>query len=260
MKPPDSEASAADAPPPTGATLPPQLRQRVLSQVAQHPSPTRRALARQAALVTTASWLVAAVIFFLAGAVRITGRPVSLVLGSAVGTSLVVGVVVWAALGRGGSTVGRARQSLLPIVIGSPLAILAWKLFWGAQYSGALDQWPTRPGFRCLGLSLSIGLCPIIAFMIARRNSDPVRPGLTGFAAGIAIGCITALLTDLWCPVAYLPHLLLGHLLPIAALGALGAWLGRQFVAMQSKSSAAPPEHHSGSGWKVSAANPKSVK
>jgi len=219
----------------TGAQLPSQLKARVLSEIAQRPAPTRRSLARQAAVVTAASWVIAAVIFFLAGGIRITGRPASLVIGTAIGTGLVVGAVVWAALGRGGSTLGRARQALLPIVIGSPLAILAWKLFWSAQYSGALDQRPTRPGFRCLGLSLSIGLCPVIAFMIARRRSDPIRPGLTGFAAGVAIGCVTALLTDLWCPVAHLPHLLLGHLLPIAALGALGAWLGRQLVGMRGK-------------------------
>lgn len=220
---------------PLDPEVPPQLKQRLLAEVAQRPSPTRRALARQAAALTTASWLAAATIFLLAGGMRATGRPPSLIIGTAVGTALIAGLVIWVALRRGSSTLGRARQALLPIVIGSPAAILAWKLFWSAQYAEALDQWHTRPGFRCLALSLSIGICPILAFVIARRKSDPIRPGLTGFAAGVAIGCATALLTDLWCPVAYLPHLLLGHLLPIAALGALGAWLGRQVVAMRSK-------------------------
>jgi len=212
---------------------PPELKEQILAAAARLPSPNRRALARQAAALTVASWLVATTIFFLAGGMRVTGRPASLVIGTALGTALVAGVVIWTALRRGHSTLGRAQQALLPIVIGAPLAIVAWKLFWSAQYAGGLDQWHTRPGFRCLGLSLSIGICPVIAFVIARRKSDPLRPGLTGFAAGIAIGCATALLTDLWCPVAYLPHLLLGHLLPIALLGALGAWLGRLVIAMR---------------------------
>lgn len=217
-------------------TRPPaQLKQRVLSDVAKRPSPTRQALVRQAALLTAASCLAAGTIFVLAGGVRATGRPISLILGTTVGTALVAGVVSWTALSRGGSTLGRARQALLPIAIGSPLAILAWKLFWSGQYAEALDQWHTRPGFRCLALGLSMGIGPVIAFVIARRNSDPVRPGLTGFAAGVAIGCTTALLTDLWCPVAYLPHLILGHLLPIVALGALGAWLGRRVIALGSE-------------------------
>jgi hypothetical protein len=34
-------------------------------------------------------------------------------------------------------------------------------------------------------------------------------------------------LVDLWCPVAYLPHLLLGHVLPLALAVGAGAMLGR---------------------------------
>ena len=80
---------------------------------------------------------------------------------------------------------------------------------------------------------MAIAIGPLVAFAIARHRSDPRRPVLTGFAAGLAIGAITSLLTDLWCPVAYVPHLLLGHLLPIALLGGLGAWLGRVAMALR---------------------------
>jgi hypothetical protein len=80
---------------------------------------------------------------------------------------------------------------------------------------------------------LSIAWCPLLAFVFARRGSDPRHPIATGFAAGLAIGALTSLLTDLWCPVAYIPHLLLGHFLPVVLLGGLGAWLGRLFIALR---------------------------
>jgi hypothetical protein len=82
-------------------------------------------------------------------------------------------------------------------------------------------------------LALALGILPLVAFVVSHRASEPRRPALTGFAAGIAIGCVAALLTDLWCPVAYIPHLLLGHILPISILGGLGACLGGRFVALR---------------------------
>jgi hypothetical protein len=210
----------------------PELKARILRTVGSQPPLTRELFVRQTVALTVGSWLVSLVVFVYAGGPRVLGRPLSLVVGTALGIGTIAGVTAWSALGRGKSTLGRARRSLIPIIAGAPAVILAWKVFWSEQYSGALQEWPTRPGFKCLALSLSLGLCPLIAFAVARRSSDPRRPVLTGFAAGVAIGCITTLLTDLWCPVAYVPHVLLGHLLPIALLGTLGAWMGGQFIAI----------------------------
>lgn len=211
---------------------PPEIAVRVRQTLADHPPPTRAAIARQTAALAIGSWSVTLLVFLFAGGPRSLGRPLSLSTGTALGIAAAAAIAAWAMLSRGNSTLGRARRFLVPLIIGSPTLILAWKLFWSAQYADALQEWPTRPGFRCLLLSLSLGLCPLIAFAIARRSSDPRRPLLTGFSAGVAIGCVTSLLTDLWCPVAYLPHLLLGHLLPIALLGMFGAWMGWQFVAL----------------------------
>jgi hypothetical protein len=212
-----------------------ELKEKALSAVSARSAPTRKVVARQTAALSIGSWLITLVVFVYAGGPRVLGRPLSLVIGTALGIAAVAAVSAWAALGRGDSTLGRARQWLVPVVIGSPAVILAWKLFWSAQYGSVLEHWPGRPGFRCLALSLSLGICPLVAFAIARRRSDPRRPILTGFAAGVAIGCITSLLTDFWCPVAYVPHLLLGHLLPIALLGALGALMGGQVIALRGE-------------------------
>jgi hypothetical protein len=231
----DQPSGAEGVPLPRAMTPAPELKARVMTAAAEQPAPPRRAVLREAAALTVGSLLAALTVFFYAGGPRVTARPIALVVGTAMGTAIIAAIALWAALGRGRSMLARTRRLLLPIAVGSPSMILAWKMLWSAQYSGALDEWSTRPGFRCLALSLSIGLCPLIAFALARRGSDPVRPALTGFAAGVAIGCATVLLTDLWCPVAYLPHLLLGHVLPIVILGALGAWLGRQVVALKSQ-------------------------
>jgi hypothetical protein len=64
--------------------------------------------------------------------------------------------------------------------------------------------------------------CPLVALAIARRQSDPRQPARAS-QRGPALGSITSPLTDLWCPVAHVPHLLLRHLLPIVLLGGVGA-------------------------------------
>jgi hypothetical protein len=216
---------------------PAHIAARLRQTLAAHPPPTRAAIARQTVALAIGSWSVTLLVFFFAGGPRSLGRPLSLITGTSLGIAAAAAIAAWATLARGNSMLGRARRFLVPLIIGSPALSLAWKLFWSAQFAGALEEWPTRPGLRCLLLSLSLGLCPLIAFAMARRSSDPARPMFTGLAAGVAIGCVTSLLTDMWCPVAYLPHLLLGHLLPIALLGVLGAWLGWQFIALEQRRS-----------------------
>jgi hypothetical protein len=34
-----------------------------------------------------------------------------------------------------------------------------------------------------------------------------------------------------WCPVAYAPHLLVGHFVPICLLALGGAWMGSRWLA-----------------------------
>lgn len=208
------------------------LEERVFAAIAVRSSPTRDAIIRETIALTALSWLLTLAVFAYAGGPRTTGRPWDLVFGTTMGTALATAAVAWVALGPSRSSLPRARRVLVPVVVGAPIAIFAWKLFWSSRFPGGVDIWPARPGFRCLGLGLAMGLFPLLAFVISRRGSDPSRPALTGCAAGIAIGCVAALLTDLWCPVSYLPHLLLGHVLPIAILGGLGASLGRRFVAL----------------------------
>jgi hypothetical protein len=75
-------------------------------------------------------------------------------------------------------------------------------------------------------MSVATGGILLGAALLAWRRVDPVTPRMTGAAFGAGAGLGSALLVDLWCPVFYVPHLLLGHVLPIAVLAAAGAALG----------------------------------
>jgi Negative regulator of sigma F len=49
----------------------------------------------------------------------------------------------------------------------------------------------------------------------------------SGAVIGFAAGACAWVAVDLWCPIAYVRHLLLGHLLPVFLLALTGALLGR---------------------------------
>ena len=73
----------------------------------------------------------------------------------------------------------------------------------------------------------------VVAALAARRRSDALAPAATGAAFGAATGLGATVFVDLWCPVAYVPHLLLGHLLPVAVLSAAGAVGGALLLSMR---------------------------
>lgn len=229
-EPPVDPALTLDAPRPSV-----DLKARVLAATAKQPqaAPPRKRWVWRSVTVIAVSWALALGVFALAGGVRPTGREASLMIGTAGGTALLAALIGWRLLTRGGSSLGRPRNALLPVIVGAVPAILVWKVLWSMQYPGGLEQWETRPGLRCLGLTFAIALCPLVAFVAVRRGSDPRHPALTGLAAGVGVGAIATLCTDLWCPVAFVPHLLLGHALPVALLGGLGALFGNLFIRMR---------------------------
>jgi hypothetical protein len=203
------------------------LKARVLAAARSKPSPTRSTVARRAAALLLASCAASFAVFELWGGVRPTGRPLLLMVGTALGTCVISAAAAWVSLSRGRSTLGRPTRFALPAAAAAAPLIVAWKLLWSSHFASALDAWPTRPGFRCLALNLAIAVCPLMAFLISRRFSDPRQPAVNGLVAGLSIGAAANVLTDLWCPVAYLPHLLLGHVLPVLLLGAVGSWIGQ---------------------------------
>jgi hypothetical protein len=208
------------------------LRRRVLAAVRTEPAPTRQRMHRHAWWLIAVGSTVAGAIFVQLGGLRQYDRPTMLVVASSLGWSVIASAAVWIGVRRGGSTLGRSTASLLRLIVAAPLVLLAWKVGVTVPFGPQmLAPWPERPGFRCLWLSLAMAVPLLVTFVAVRRRSDPVHPGLAGAALGVAAGVAAGTLVDLWCPVAFVPHVLLGHILPILVVAALGAWAGRRFLA-----------------------------
>jgi len=226
------------------------LRARVLAAAAAEPSPTRAALRRRNTLLGMVAVLSAIGAFVIFAALmseshllRLGGevmaqqhveRPVWLVIATVGGA---IGLAVTAlrlALGRGGSMLGRSPRWLLYGGVLIPVSLLVWKVSCSLLFGDAMVAWPERPGERCLSLSLLVAVGPLVSFLAIRRHA-PVQPALNGAVIGFAAGACAWVAADLWCPVAYVPHLLFGHVLPLFVLAGAGALLGRTLFSLRRR-------------------------
>ncbi|MBI3784348.1 MAG: DUF1109 family protein [Deltaproteobacteria bacterium] len=226
------------------------LKTRVLSTAAAEPSPTRAAIKSRnklLSLLAGTAGMVAFVIFALfmsdSRLVRLGGevtphhhlqRSVWLVVTTAGGALGVAATALWLALWRGRSMLGRSRSLLLYGTALTPICLFAWKVLCSMVFGYPMIEWPERPGLRCLSLSLLIAIGPLLTFLAVRRTA-PVRPALNGASMGVAAGACAWGAVDLWCPVAALPHLLLGHALPLCILAAIGALLGEAVLKVRHR-------------------------
>ena len=209
----------------------PELKRRILAAVRAEPAPTRAATRQRAWLALVVCTAVALAIFVHFGGIRRFDRPSLLVVWTSFGWSAAASAAAWIGMGRGRLRVGRTTAALIATILAIPPIVLAWKI--GVTFLVAPDMMgpiPGRPGFRCLGLSIAMALPLLVAFVMLRRRSDPVHPGMAGAAFGITAGVFAGTLVDLWCPIAYVPHVLLGHILPLVVVAAVGAWAGRWFL------------------------------
>jgi len=207
-------------------SLSPDFKQRLMTTVAATPSATQAQTRSARWWLLGAGVMGALMIFFLKGGVRPTGRPAALTALTSLGASISGGLGMFFLLTtRGKSMLRRPAGALLAAAVLSTAAFLAWKMAWSAQF-GLTFRWPDRIGFRCLRMGVVVGALPLFALLASYRGTEPLRPATTGAAFGAGAGLASAVLVDLWCPVGYLPHLLLGHVLPIVALAGIGALLG----------------------------------
>jgi hypothetical protein len=183
--------------------------------------------------------LVPLLVFVAWGGIRVGPRPDRLVLQTALGSAVLAAGFAIVGIGRGRSMLGRPRSWLLAQVLLTPVLLLGWRVLISARYSNMMVQWGERPGLRCFTLSTILALAPLLGLLWLRRGSDPVHPRLTAAAFGAAVGAGVWVLVDLWCPVGYVPHLLLGHVLPLLFLIALSALLGSRVIAVGRSTEAA---------------------
>lgn len=212
-----------------------ELRARILETASRQPSPTRAQLRlRNAALLVTGI-VVPVAVFFAWGGLRQAPRPDLLVWETAGGGAFIAITLCILALGRGRSMLGRTGALLLAIAVFTPLVLFVWKVGTSARFDGMTVEWPTRVGFKCLRLACLTAAWPLVGAIMVRRGTDPTHPRLNGAAIGAAVGSCSWVLVDLWCPVAYVPHLLVGHVLPLVVTTLTGAWLGGRLIALRAK-------------------------
>jgi hypothetical protein len=135
---------------------------------------------------------------------------------------------------------GRSGSWLLCGIALIPLGLFVWKVGCSLAFGDPMTEWLERPGLKCLSLSLLVAAGPLLAFLAARRSA-PVHPALNGAAIGVASGACAWVALDLWCPVASVPHLLLGHVLPLCVLAGMGALLGQALLSLRCSPTVKPP-------------------
>jgi len=212
-----------------------RLKAQVLAQVRLEPVETRDQRVRKQRILIAVMLLVPALVFMASGGVRATTRPHQLLLENVAGSALFAVVVGRIAFSRGRSMLGRPRAWLMALVLCTPLVLLTWRVLVSARYPQAMVEWPGRLGVRCLLLSCALSLVPLLGLLAMRRNSDPIHPHLSAASLAAAVGAGAWVFVDLWCPISYVPHLLLGHVLPLLLVIVLGGLLGGRLLAVRRK-------------------------
>jgi len=178
-------------------------------------------------VVTAAVLLVASQIVYERPALRVhMGTPLTsqllIVLLLIVGLTLSATLI---AVGRGERGLGAGVLSLfLVALLVTPIyAVLTLGIPLEASEVAAASLAQLSPwGLRCLALAATVGLLVLVGFTAALRRAAPVASRLRGAALGAAAGAWAGLAVFIFCPATEHRHLLVGHVLPIAAFTLLG--------------------------------------
>jgi len=221
---------------PVPPTLPPYLRDRLMQAVRSEPVPTRTDGARRGALVVALGFAEMAVISLAISHPKTWGRPVAYLDTLVVTWTFVALVVTWIGVGRGRSMLGRSPRSYVAMIVATPMLLLvtaiAASMHWPATLADAST--PFRHAGCVLG-TLALAGGPFVAFARLRRGRVARRPELTGAAIATAAAAWGAVALILVCPFTSPVHMVLGHLLPIWLVAALGWVLGERLVAVRLK-------------------------
>jgi hypothetical protein len=209
------------------------LRAQVLADVAKNAAPTRDQVGRRDRRLLLAMVALPTLTFIAFGAIRADPRPTALVLSSALGSLVLATLAAMVVFRRGRSMLSQPKAWLILAVIATPCALLLWKIGVTSGYRDMMVEWQARPGFRCLRLSCFLSAVPLLGALLLRRNTETNHPRLIGAAIGAAVGGFTWVLVDLWCPVGYVPHLLLGHVLPLLLAIVVGLALGKRVLGIK---------------------------
>jgi hypothetical protein len=120
--------------------------------------------------------------------------------------------------GAGATTL--ALTGLLVVPVYGALTLLRPLHLNAPEVAGvAISPW----GARCALIASIVGVGVMACFAAALRRSAPVATGLRGAVIGAAAGMWAGVAVFMFCPSGDSQHLLVGHVLPLAALAGIGA-------------------------------------
>ena len=221
--------------PPTRDVAPSALlRARLMAAVDGEPVPARPVGEKRRAIL--AIGVGAALLFGSLAAARpsLTGRPAAYVTTLIAAWALVGVVATWAAATRGRSMLGRPAGWRLGVAVGTPLALVATSMAVALAWPAPALDVPAAVHGICFAMTVGLAVGPLVLLLVLHGATDPVRPGLTASSLAAAAGAWGAVAIALHCPVATSEHVLLGHVLPVAILAAVGIAAGR-FVAVRAE-------------------------
>jgi hypothetical protein len=217
--------------------MPPEnLKRRVLEALQQRPVPPRTdRLPFTIGLAALAAVAMSVVLQWgprlfgdVGGLAHAAGRPTASEAWVLAGTVALALVSTRLVLPVRRSMLSPPRGLLLGVAILVPLLLGAWLVLWHTTY----DDPFTGAGWRCFALTGLTAPWPFAVLAYASRRVEPRHPGTAGAALGAVAGAWAAVMVELWCPLAALAHVLLGHVLPLLALAlagsGVGLWLFRQ--------------------------------
>lgn len=216
------------------ATPSAKLRERILAMGGKERSPARartRALGRRVAVVGVAATIA---LFFVLGGVHRGARGwETIALCTALWTAVAL-VATWAGMRKRGM-LGPPTRVLVGLALAVAPALALTTQPFVDRSAEALRAVPTWIHVACFVATLLYASIPLATFLVLRRRTDPVHPGAFGAALGAAAGAWGSVLIELHCPVMAHAHVLLGHVVPVAVLAAIGAALGRALLAVSPR-------------------------
>ncbi|XXV24480.1 NrsF family protein [Sorangium sp. So ce1389] len=155
-----------------------------------------------------------------------TGSPARLlvVLSSLLAFTLLMTLIVLRrgkhGLGSGATPLSVAAGLVVPVYA---FATLAWPLRsnGAAAESASLHPW----GVPCFAIAAIVGLVVLATFTSALRWAVPVARGPRGAALGASAGAWAGLSVFIHCPAFEPTHLIIGHVVPIAAFTLMGVFV-----------------------------------
>jgi hypothetical protein len=192
------------------------------------PSPSVR-LARWAATMVPLTAVAAIVVGLRADVVTVMFQPVF--LGIAVVT---LGTALLAAASALILSIPGAERSILQRVIplvGGGLWVVALSvlLTTGGEALERLLRFPLH--WACVIEIAALSVLPGLVLFAMVRRAAPLRRAWSGALATLAAVGISATATQFICPLDDPAHQLVGHVLPVAALSVLGAFVGHRYLS-----------------------------